>query len=79
MFGGPPPKITEDMKIKKPSSVKEVPGYLKKVIGGFFQDTYTYSSSYGKQALSLHLPCHLRQYLTASFPCRCLYNRRLTE
>lgn len=36
MFGGPPPKITEDMKIKKPSSIKEVPGYLKKVIGGFF-------------------------------------------
>ena len=36
MFGGPPPKITEDMKIKKPSSLKEVPGYLKKFIGGFF-------------------------------------------
>ncbi|MGM9646275.1 MAG: hypothetical protein ACI3XS_06260, partial [Eubacteriales bacterium] len=36
MFGGPPPKITEDMKIKKPSSLREVPAYIKKVVGGFF-------------------------------------------
>ena len=36
MFGGPPPFKKFDNGIKKPKSIKEVPSYLGKLIGGFF-------------------------------------------
>ena len=36
MFGAPPPFKKFDNGIKKPKSIKEVPSYLGKLIGGFF-------------------------------------------
>ncbi|MBE6624212.1 MAG: ABC transporter ATP-binding protein [Ruminococcaceae bacterium] len=36
MFGGPPPFKKFDNGLKKPKSIKEVPSYLGKLIGGFF-------------------------------------------
>ena len=36
MFGAPPPFKRFDNGLKKPKSIKEVPSYLGKLIGGFF-------------------------------------------